>query len=105
MADMELACAYASLVAFEDGAEITSEKLGSICKAAGVKAEPYYLSLFAEMLSQSSLSELLSNVGSCGGGGAAPAEAAPAGGAKEEAKAPAPVEESEEEDTDFGLFD
>eukprot|EP01065_Artemidia_motanka_P032150 TRINITY_DN391_c0_g1_i1.p3 TRINITY_DN391_c0_g1~~TRINITY_DN391_c0_g1_i1.p3 ORF type:complete len:107 (+),score=50.34 TRINITY_DN391_c0_g1_i1:81-401(+) len=104
-ATQELACSYASLVIYEDGAEITAEKIAEVCKAAGVAAEPYYTSLFAEMLSSSSLSDLLSNVGSCGGGGAAAPAAGGDAAPKEEAKAPAPVEESEEEDTDFGLFD
>eukprot|EP01065_Artemidia_motanka_P032159 TRINITY_DN391_c0_g3_i2.p2 TRINITY_DN391_c0_g3~~TRINITY_DN391_c0_g3_i2.p2 ORF type:complete len:106 (+),score=56.13 TRINITY_DN391_c0_g3_i2:78-395(+) len=105
MSNVELACAYASLVAFEEGASVTAEKLSGICSAAGVKTEPYYVEMFASFLSDTPLSELLANVAACGGGAAAPAAGGGDAAPKEEAKAPAPVEESEEEDTDFGLFD
>eukprot|EP00088_Acartia_fossae_P001059 TRINITY_DN103_c1_g1_i1.p1 TRINITY_DN103_c1_g1~~TRINITY_DN103_c1_g1_i1.p1 ORF type:complete len:111 (-),score=65.30 TRINITY_DN103_c1_g1_i1:125-457(-) len=107
----ELACVYAALILADDDVAITSEKIVTILKAAGVEYEPYWPGLFAKALESCNLKELITNVGSGVGaapaaGGAAPA-AGDAGGAaapKEEAK----KEESEEEEDDdmgFGLFD
>nr|ALS04085.1 60S acidic ribosomal protein P1 [Acartia pacifica]ALS04087.1 60S acidic ribosomal protein P1 [Acartia pacifica] len=111
MSNSELACVYAALILADDDVAITSEKLTTILKAAGVDFEPYWPGLFAKALESCDLKSLITNVGS--GVGAAPAAGAPAaagdGGAapaaaKEEAKK---VEEEEEEDDDmgFGLFD
>eukprot|EP00756_Hemistasia_phaeocysticola_P015288 Hpha_TRINITY_DN15398_c1_g1::TRINITY_DN15398_c1_g1_i1::g.88583::m.88583/K02942/RP-LP1, RPLP1; large subunit ribosomal protein LP1 len=104
-AQQEIATAYASLIAYEQGSEVTAEKIGEVLKAAGMKVEPFYPTLFAGFLAKADLSDLLGNI-SAGGGGGAPAAAAPAGGEeKKGAAAPPPAEESEEEEADFGLFD
>eukprot|EP00612_Vaucheria_litorea_P002024 CAMPEP_0171454644 /NCGR_PEP_ID=MMETSP0945-20130129/1847_1 /TAXON_ID=109269 /ORGANISM="Vaucheria litorea, Strain CCMP2940" /LENGTH=107 /DNA_ID=CAMNT_0011979707 /DNA_START=40 /DNA_END=363 /DNA_ORIENTATION=+ len=107
MSESELAMTYASLILHDEGAEITSENLAKIAKAAGVSVEPYWPSLFAKMLGMKDIGDLIANVGAAG---PAPAAAAPAAGgaaapaaAKEEA--PAAEEEEEEEAMDFDLFD
>ncbi|KFH45081.1 60S acidic ribosomal protein P1-like protein [Hapsidospora chrysogenum ATCC 11550] len=109
MSTPELASSYAALILADDGVEITSDKLQSLIKAAGVEGvEPIWTSIFAKALVGKDVKDLLSNVGS-GGGAAAPAAggaaaggdagAAPAEEAKEEEK------EESDEDMGFGLFD
>merc|ERR1712098_727986 len=106
----ELACVYAALILADDQVAITSEKLATILKAAGVSVEPYWPGLFSKALEGLNVKELIQNVGSSAGsapaaGGAAPAADAPADAA--EAKKEEKKEESEESDEDmgFGLFD
>ncbi|ORX77335.1 ribosomal protein 60S [Basidiobolus meristosporus CBS 931.73] len=103
----EQAIVYASLILQDDGVEITSDKLTTLIKAAGVEVEPIWASLFAKALAGKNLSDLLMNVGSAGSAPAAAtgasaagsAEAAPAAEEKEEAK------EESDDDMGFGLFD
>merc|ERR1712179_537866 len=78
----ELACVYAALILADDQVAITSEKLATILKAAGVSVEPYWPGLFSKALEGLNVKELIQNVGSSAGsapaaGGAAPADAAP----------------------------
>jgi ribosomal protein L12E/L44/L45/RPP1/RPP2 len=101
----ELACVYAALLLFDDGLDVTADKIKAVTDAAGIAVEPFYPTLFANYLAKKNLGDLLNSVGSAPAA-AAPAAgaAAPAGGAakKEEKK---PVEEEEEEgDMGFGLF-
>merc|ERR1712243_550393 len=97
---------YAALVLADDQVAITSDKIVTILKAAGVSVEPYWPGLFAKALEGMNVKELIQNVGSSAGSApaaaAATAEAAPAEAKKEEKK-----EESEasDEDMGFGLFD
>lgn len=107
----ELACVYAALILADDQVAITSDKIATILKAAGVSVEPYWPSLFAKALDGVNVKEMISNISS--GAGAAPAAAAaPAAQAaapaadKKAAKKEEKKEESEsDEDMGFGLFD
>ncbi|KAF2013837.1 ribosomal protein 60S [Aaosphaeria arxii CBS 175.79] len=110
MSTAELASSYAALILADDGVDITSDKLQSLIKAAGIDSvEPIWTSLFAKALEGKDVKDLLLNVGS--GGGAAPAAggaAAAAGGDAAAAEEEAPKEEEKEEsdeDMGFGLFD
>mmetsp|Transcript_3790 Transcript_3790/g.6666 ORF Transcript_3790/g.6666 Transcript_3790/m.6666 type:complete len:115 (-) Transcript_3790:588-932(-) len=109
----ELACVYAALILHDDNLPITADKMSTIIKAAGLKVEAYWPVLFAKMLANKNLDDLLMNVGAGGGAVAsvptgAAAAAAPAAGAPKEAEKkkeePPPKEESEE-DMGLGLFD
>merc|ERR1711874_621896 len=79
----ELACVYAALILADDQVAITSDKISTILKAAGVAVEPYWPGLFSKALEGMNVKDLITNVGSsagaapAAGGGAAPA----AGGA------------------------
>ncbi|KAK2861315.1 60S acidic ribosomal protein P1 [Arthroderma sp. PD_2] len=110
MSSAELAVSYAALILADEDIEITSDKLQTILKAAGMtEVEPIWTSLFSKALDGKNLKDILVNVGS--GGGAAPAGGAPAaGGAAAADAAPAEEEKAEEaeesdEDMGFGLFD
>merc|ERR1712029_638294 len=95
----ELACVYAALILADDQVAITSEKLATILKAAGVSVEPYWPGLFSKALEGLNVKELIQNVGSSAGSAPAAGAAAPAAEAKKEEK----KEESEESDEDMGF--
>ncbi|RQM05497.1 hypothetical protein DH86_00001524, partial [Scytalidium sp. 3C] len=111
MSNAELASSYAALILADDGVDITSEKLQTLIKAAGiVDVEPIWTSLFAKALEGKDVKDLLLNVGSGGGAAAAPAAGGAAAGgdaAAEEKEAEKEEEAKEESDEDmgFGLFD
>nr|ADB77877.1 60S acidic ribosomal protein [Wolffia arrhiza] len=111
MAAGELACTYASLILHDDQIPVTADKISTLVKAANVKVDSYWPSLFAKLLEKVNVENLISNVGS-GGGGAAVAVAAPTSGPTVAAPAQAAVEEKKEEpkeesddDMGFSLFD
>eukprot|EP00177_Eucheuma_denticulatum_P005228 GFKZ01009525.1.p1 GENE.GFKZ01009525.1~~GFKZ01009525.1.p1 ORF type:complete len:107 (+),score=33.00 GFKZ01009525.1:216-536(+) len=101
----EMACVYAALVLHDDGIQITEDKIKSLTEAAGITVEPYWPAMFAKLLENVNMDDLINNIG------AAPAAAAPAAGdagAAEEAPKEEEKEESEEEEEeemDFDLFD
>ncbi|KAG2331132.1 hypothetical protein Bca4012_019445 [Brassica carinata] len=108
----ELACSYAVMILEDEGIAITSDKIATLVKAAGVEIESYWPMLFAKMAEKRNVTDLIMNVGAGGGGGGAPvAAAAPAAGGGGAAAAPAKEEKkdepAEESDGDlgFGLFD
>ncbi|ESQ50192.1 hypothetical protein EUTSA_v10002126mg [Eutrema salsugineum] len=108
----ELACSYAVMILEDEGIAITSEKIATLVKAAGVEIESYWPMLFAKMAEKRNVTDLIMNVGAGGGGGGAPvAAAAPAAAGGAAAAAPAKEEKkdepAEESDGDlgFGLFD
>ncbi|XP_008775292.2 60S acidic ribosomal protein P1-like [Phoenix dactylifera] len=113
MSTAELACTYASLILHDDGISITAEKIMTLVKAAGLKIDSYWAPLFAKLLENRNVDDLILSVGS-GGGGAVAFSAAPAGGADGAAApdaAPAAEEKKEEpkeesdDDMGFSLFD
>ena len=104
----ELACVYAGLLLWDDGIEITSDKLSKVLATAGVTVEPYYPEFFGKYLASTNIGALVGNLGGEPAAAAA-VVAAPVeekqddkkggkkddkkGGKKEEKK---PVEEEEE---------
>uniref|UniRef100_A0A1J3GJF2 60S acidic ribosomal protein P1-2 n=3 Tax=Noccaea caerulescens TaxID=107243 RepID=A0A1J3GJF2_NOCCA len=109
----ELACSYAVMILEDEGISITSEKIATVVKSAGLEIEGYWPMLFAKMAEKRNVTDLIMNVGAGGGGGGAPVTAAApaAGGGGSAAAAPAKEEKkdepAEESDGDlgFGLFD
>merc|ERR1712000_712645 len=93
----ELAVTYAALILHDDGIDITAEKLSTLVKAANVDVAKYWPILFAKVLKDKNVGDLITSVGS-----ASAAVAAPAAAAVEEA--PAPAAEESEEDMGMGLF-
>merc|ERR1712127_218078 len=92
----ELACTYAALILFDDGQEVSEDKLKALLNGAKVEYESYWPSLFSKALAGQDMGAILTKpVGGGGGGGcggaAAPGAAAAEGGA-------AAVEEEEEEE-------
>ncbi|CAH2060698.1 unnamed protein product [Thlaspi arvense] len=108
----ELACSYAVMILEDEGIAITSDKIATLVKAAGVEIESYWPMLFAKMTEKRNVTDLIMNVGAGGGVGGAPVSAAaPAAAGGAAAAAPAKEEKkdepAEESDGDlgFGLFD
>lgn len=102
----ELMVTFAALILQDDHVEVTSDKLDGVIKAAGGKVEPYWLSLFANVLKGKDVNDLLLS----GGGAPAASSAAASSGAapEKEAKKEEKEEEKEEEeegDMGFSLFD
>lgn len=60
----ELACVYAALILADDQVAITSDKIATILKAAGVSVEPYWPSLFSKALDGVNVKEMISNISS-----------------------------------------
>ena len=113
----ELCCVYAGLLLFDDGMEITADKIEKIIKASGNEVDGYYPEFFAKYLSKTDIKSMLT-VTPAAGAGAAPAEEHhddkkddkkggkkddKKGGKKEEKKKEEKKkEEEEEEDLGFG---
>jgi len=102
----ELATTYAALILADEGLAIDEAKLRAILKAAQVKVQPFYPSIFANALGKHNVTDLILK----GGGGVAAAAAAPAAaaaGAKTEEKKEEKKKEKEPEpdegDDDMGL--
>ena len=115
----ELCCVYAGLLLFDDGMEITADKIEKIIKASGNEVDGYYPEFFAKYLAKADIKSMLSVTPAAGAGaGAAPAEEHhddkkddkkggkkddKKGGKKEEKKKEEKKkEEEEEEDMGFG---
>ena len=63
MSTSELATSYAALILADEGLEITSDKLATLTKAAGVEVESIWQQLFAKALDGKNVKEMLLNVG------------------------------------------
>jgi large subunit ribosomal protein LP1 len=105
----ELLCTYAALILNDDKVDITDENISKLVAASGATIEPYWPKLFAGLLAERDVDELLLSGGAGGpsSGGAAGGAAAAAGDDAAEAE---PEEESESEsesdaDMGFSLFD
>ena len=113
----ELCCVYAGLLLFDDGMDITADKIQKIIKASGNEVDGYYPEFFAKYLAKADIKSMLS-VTPAAGAAAAPAEAPheekkddkkggkkddKKGGKKEEKKKEEKKKvEEEEEDMGFG---
>ena len=94
-----MACTYAALILYDDGHQVSAEKISKVLKASGVSCESYWPGLFERALKTKSLDDLVLAVGSAS---AAPATAAPASGASTSAPAPAKVAEKAPSSDDGG---
>ena len=70
----ELACTYASLILYDDGQDITHDKISSLISAAGVNVESYWPKLFAKAVAGKDISQFFN----FGGSAASSTPAAPA---------------------------
>jgi len=113
----ELCCVYAGLLLFDDGMEITADKIEKIIKASGNEVDGYYPEFFAKYLSKTDIKSMLTVTPAAGAGAAAAEEHHDdkkddkkggkkddkKGGKKEEKKKEEKKkEEEEEEDMGFG---
>ena len=55
----ELCCVYAGLLLFDDGIEITADKLQKVIKASGNEVDGYYPEFFAKYLSNVDIKSML----------------------------------------------
>ena len=109
----ELCCVYAGLLLFDDGMDITADKIQKIIKASGNEVDGYYPEFFAKYLAKADIKSMLTVTPATGA--AAPAEAPheekkddkkggkkdDKKGGKKEKKEEKPKEE-EEDDIGFG---
>jgi len=63
MSNSELATGYAALILADEGLEITSDKLQTLTKAAGIEVESIWTQLFAKALEGKDVKDMLLNVG------------------------------------------
>ena len=68
----ELCCVYAGLLLFDEGMEITADKLQKIIKASGNTVDDYYPEFFAKYLAKADIKSMLTVTPAAGA--AAPAE-------------------------------
>ena len=102
----DLALTYAALLLHDGGVNVTGDKLAQVVKAAAIDVPPFYVKLYARVLANRNLDDLLFQTvavapsAAPAAGAAAPAEAAAAG--DKPAGKPAKDEEEEEaEDMDW----
>jgi len=81
----ELACTFAALILHDDNLKVDSDNIGKLLAAANVQIEPYWAKLYATMLANRKIGDLIS-AAAAPSGDAAPAAAA-AGGGGSDAKA------------------
>ena len=113
----ELCCVYAGLLLFDEGMEITADKIQKIIKASGNAVDDYYPEFFAKYLAKADIKSMLTVAPAAGG--AAPAKEEhheddkkggkkddKKGGKKEDKKKEKekekPKQEEEEDDVGFG---
>ena len=116
----ELCCVYAGLLLFDDGMEITADKIQKIIKASGNEVDGYYPEFFAKYLSKADIKSMLTVTPAAGGAGPAAAEEKhedkkddkkggkkddKKGGKKEKEKEKEKEKPKEEEEEDIGFGD
>ena len=67
----ELCCVYAGLLLYDDGSEITADKINKIIKASGNEVDGYYPEFFAKYLAKADIKSMLSVTPAAGAGAAA----------------------------------
>ena len=114
----ELCCVYAGLLLYDDGIEITADKIEKIIKASGNEVDGYYPEFFAKYLAKADIKSMLTVTPAAGAGAPAQGEEHheekkddkkggkkddKKGGKKEkEKKEEKPKQEEEEDDIGFG---
>ena len=68
----ELCCVYAGLLLYDEGVEITADKIQKIIKASGNEVDDYYPEFFAKYLAKADIKSMLS-VTPAAGAASAPA--------------------------------
>jgi len=63
MSNSELAVGYAALILADEGLDITSDKLITLTKSAGIEVEAIWAQLFAKALEGKDVKDMLLNVG------------------------------------------
>ena len=118
----ELCCVYAGLLLYDEGVEITADKIQKIIKASGNEVDDYYPEFFAKYLAKADIKSMLSATPAAGAGPAPQHEAHEEkgdkkddkkggkkddkkGGKKEEKKKEKEKPKEEEEDDMEGLGD
>ena len=116
----ELCCVYAGLLLFDDGMEITADKIQKIIKASGNEVDGYYPEFFAKYLSKADIKSMLTVTPADGGAGPAATEEKhedkkddkkggkkddKKGGKKEKEKEKEKEKPKEEEEEDIGFGD
>ena len=66
----ELCCVYAGLLLFDEGMEITSDKIQKIIKASGNTVDDYYPEFFAKYLAKTDIKSMLTVTPAAGAAGA-----------------------------------
>jgi len=99
-----MCCTFSALVLFDEGSEVSADRLNKLIKASGNSVEAYWPQLFAKALQGRNLNDLLV------GGAPAPQQStttasnAPAETKKEEVKKKEEPKKEEEVDLGGGLF-
>ena len=68
----ELCCVYAGLLLFDEGMEITADKIQKIIKASGNTVDDYYPEFFAKYLASADIKSMLTVSPAAGAAAAAP---------------------------------
>jgi large subunit ribosomal protein LP1 len=77
MADIaQLACTYAALILYDDGQDITGDKIAALVSAAGVKVDSYWPKLFAKAVEGQNIASFFNFGGQSASSGSAPAPVA-----------------------------
>ena len=105
----ELCCVYAGLLLYDEGVEITADKIQKIIKASGNEVDDYYPEFFAKYLAKADIKSMLSVTPAAGAGPAPQHEAHEEkgdkkddkkGGKKEDKKKEKEKEKPKEEEED-----